>query len=209
MCARAVDSLLAQTKDMWHCVIAKNGGTEFLGSYVAHLGPRLNDQRIRLLVLPGKGLGYALNQALGPFLPSYRAWANLEDDDEWDPEYLEVMWQHLKSGPDVVHCLQRQEPQAQQSNGGPMDAERIRRQNWINWPMCLFRAKVYRKVGPICEDCGPSTDWDWHLRCTKAGMEYKFIERDLVTHHWHGSNYCLSKRKPHVVPKRLEEGVYD
>lgn len=208
MCTRAVDSLLRQDMRDWSGVIAKNGGTEYLGSYIAELGPRLNDNRIKLLVLPARGLGYALNQALRPFLPGHQAWANLEDDDEWDENFLSKMVPHLK-GVDVVHCLQRQEPTQKQSDGGPMDVEKLTRQNWINWPMCLFKTKVYRKVGAICEDCGPGTDWDWHLRCVQAGMEYKFLEIPLVTHHWHGANLCLRQRKHPVVRDRIEEGVYE
>lgn len=212
MCARAVDSLMAQTCEDWSLVIAKNGGTECLGSYVAELGPRLNDERVKMLVLPQNGLGYALNEALDPFLAGHRAWANLEDDDEWHPYFLEVMLKHLKKG-DVAHCLQKQVPRPKQSNGGKMNASRLKWQNWINWPMCLWSARVYSEVGPIAEDCGAATDWDWHLRCVRAGMKYVFVDRALVTHHWHpnsGSpNYCLRDRKNPIVSKRIEEGAYD
>ena len=207
MCARAVDSLLAQSYDDWECVISKNGGTECLGSYVAELGPRINDKRIRMLVLPGRGLGYALNQALLPFLAGHQAWANLEDDDEWDEDFLNIMIREL-CGVDIVHCLQRQEPMEKQSNGGKMNTTRLTRSNWINWPMCLFKNRVYKRVGPIAEYAGASTDWDWHLKCVQAGMEYKFVEKTLVTHHWHGGNYCTKEKKNAKVLNRIEKGFY-
>jgi len=208
MCARALDSLLAQTFEDWNCVISKNGGSEAFGSYVCELGDRLNDSRVRLMTLPGRGLGYALNGALAPFLSGYNAWANLEDDDEWDPRFLEVMSRELK-GADVVHCLQRQVPDRKQSNGGVMNPARLRTQNWINWPMCLWKKRTYTKVGPISEDCGPSTDWDWHLRCVQRGIRYKFVADTLVTHHWHGNNYCIKKRYHPIVPQRIRDGFYD
>jgi len=191
----------------WNCVIAKNGGSKCLSSYVDSLGPRLDDERVRMLVLPGRGLGYALNQALGPLLDEYDAWANLEDDDEWHEDFLKVMWENLP-GHDVAHCLQEQVPVTKQSNGGKMNTASLKRRNWINWPMCLFRSRVYREVGPISEDSGSATDWDWHLRCTSAGFKYKFVNTALVTHHWHGKNYCLSEKTNTNVLERIREGVY-
>jgi len=160
-----------------------------------------------MLVSPCRGLGYALNQVLRPFLADYKAWANLEDDDEWKKDFLEVMWRNL-AGSDVAHCLQHQVPHPKQSNGGKMNTTRLQRSNWINWPMCLFKKHVYSQVGPIAEDAGSATDWDWHLRCVQAGMEYKFVEKQLVIHHWHGSNYCTRERRNPEVLRRIKEGAY-
>lgn len=212
LCARALDSLVAQNFGSWDCVIAKNGGSERLGQYVAELGPRLNDNRIRMLVLPKRGLGYALNEAIAHFGADHRAFANLEDDDEWDPDFLRIMYRELnRTGADIVHCYQRQEPRARQSNGGPMSTSEIRVHNWVNWPECLCRVKLWHTVGGVCQEAGPATDWDWHLRCLQAGAKYHFVPETLVTHHWHESNYCIQNRDDgkQFVLQRVQEGFYD
>ena len=89
-----------------------------------------------------------------------------------------------------------------------MDKRFIRRENWINFPMCLFKADLFERVGGFCNEAGPATDWDWHLRCLKAGARYQFVPQTLVTHHWHGGNYCLGTNNTRFIRQRMEAGVY-
>lgn len=210
MCRRAVDSLLQQTFTNWDLVIAKNGKGS-LGLYEDAMASLLSYPRIRMLVLPGKGLAYTLNSTLAAFGQGHEFFANLEDDDEWAPEFLATMTQALATGASVAHCLQRQEPSRKQSDGGPMDKARIKVHNWINFPMCLFRTDLWlnRVKETFCPEAGPATDWDWHLRCLQAGAVYKYVPRTLVTHHWHGSNYCLAANHAALIKDRIAQGVYD
>lgn len=221
MCARAARSVLAQKYENWDCIIALNGmegcGHEKATAYTKALGDLLCRPSFYLWRMRESGLGKSLNYGVGLGLKVTQAsyWMNLEDDDELDPDYLEVMVSAaVESGADVVHCLQRQVPGKIQSDGGPMHPIHLQRRNWINWPMCLWRKEVYEKVGPIAEDVGPSTDWDYHLRCVKAGIKYHFVDRVLVTHHWHSGgkggtpNYCLLVDGRPYIAKRRAEGVY-
>lgn len=208
MCARAVQSVLRQKYENWECIVALNGGVKLYGEYDVALADR--PANVTLTWTPRVGLGVTLNDTLAVMCllePDY--WMNLEDDDELDPDFLEVMVSAaVESGADVVHCLQRQVPRKIQSDGGPMHPIYLQRRNWINWPMCLWRKEVYEEVGPIAEDVGPSTDWDYHLRCVKAGIKYHFVDQVLVTHHWHGDNYCLHVDGTQHIARRRREGVY-
>jgi len=207
MCRRAVDSLLHQDFASWDLVIVKNGGDS--AEYGKVFADLLSHPRIRLLVMHEAGLGNALNAGLSLYLAGHQYFANLEDDDEWDPTFLRRMHQEAqKSAADVVHCLQRQKPGQKQSNGGPMDVKMLRHRNWINFPMCLFRSSLVERVGLFCNEAGPATDWDWHLRCTAVGATYRFIHEVLVTHHWHGSNYCLQQQDSQFVKEKLKAGGY-
>ena len=206
---RAIESLTAQQHRNWTCVIAKNGGDERLAEYRRSLGGLLDLPNVDLLVLPRKGLGYALNEAATRYLGFHGAFAVLEDDDEWDPNFLPMMHQALKAnGAHVVHCLQRQVPNQKQSNGGPMDADSMRTHNWINFPMCLYRADLYFEAGGFSEEVGPATDWDWHLRCLKAGAKYHLVPETLVTHHWHGGNYCTKENGRPAIMEQMRQGAY-
>ena len=211
LCKRAIGSLVAQDFEMWDAVILKNKGTHRLQEYVGELGDFLDHPRISMCVVPGSGLAYALNQACRHFLTGHEYFASLEDDDEWDPGFLRVMANELDCNSnvaDVVHCLQRQEPMPRQSDGGKMDKDEIRRHNWINWPMCMWKAKVWRGIGGFCEDVGPAVDWDTHLRALARGFNYRFVNNTLVTHHWHGGNYCLEVEGKGAIMKRMERGIY-
>lgn len=205
MCLRAVRSLQRQRYTAWSLVVALNGGDSRRAEYEETLA----GTSATLLVLPGKGLAYALNETLRLARAGHEYFANLEDDDEWDPRFLGVMVQALEQGGDIAHCLQKQEPVQKQSNGGPMDRHSIKTHNWINFPMCLFRTDLWRDGVKFCPGAGPATDWDWHLRCLQAGATYKFVPRTLVTHHWHGGNYCLAANHVAFIRARIAKGVYN
>jgi len=209
MCGRAIKSLTTQNFGSWSSIIAKNGGELFLDAYRSVLRKPLALTNVHLLTLPGRGLGYALNEALRQYLRGHNAFAVLEDDDEWDVDLLRVLYQAMTtSGADVTHCLQRQVPIQKQSPGGPMNPDLIRKRNWLNFPMCLFRASLFERIGGFSEEAGPATDWDWHLRILKAGGKYHFVNEVLVTHHWHSSNYCIKvDGKPHVTAQ-IRAGAY-
>ena len=209
LCARAVRSLLRQTLALWELGIVKNGGTHLLDEYEEALGDVLGHPRVRLHVIDGRGLGNALNAGVRRFrLSRHTHFANLEDDDEWHPDFLNAMYRHVReTGADVAHCLQRQVPAVRQSNGGPINRQ-ILHCNWINFPMCLFDAGLIDRVGEFCEEAGPAVDWDWHLRCLKAGARYSFLPQTLVTHHWHRDNFSLNVDGTPFVMRRMREGVY-
>lgn len=199
LCRRAVASLLAQDFRDWTLVIAKNGGTDLVDAYESHLAPYLSDPRVRLLVLPGKGIGYALNQAIREFQNDHEYFAILEDDDEWAPTFLHRMKGAVdQSGAEIALCKCRQLPEAKGGwgPGGPMRPGLILMGSWIAFPQCLFRMRVHRSVGDFAEDSGAATDWDWQIRCAAAELKHTFVDETLMTHHWHGDNYCQREGKP-------------
>lgn len=219
LCARAVESVLRQKYWDWYLVVAINGMPECMDDWA------IKEQKYKDAIgdLPlGKGhymscheagLGVTLNAVLKPALlgecQQFDYWMNLEDDDKLYPDYLKVMVDALEtSGADVVNCLQRQEPRKLQSAGGAMNADYLQSRNWINWPECLWRREVYERVGPVAEDVGPATDWDYHLRAVKAGIKYHFVGQTLVIHHWHNDNYCLHVDGKGVIAKKKAEGAY-
>ncbi len=209
MCARALKSVLRQDFASWDAVIAKNGGEDHLDAYMSALRGPLALPNVRIEVLPEKGLGYALNRAAEWHLRDHDAFAVLEDDDEWDPAFLQVMYRELmRSGADVAHCLQRQVPYRRQSPGGPMNQGAICKRNWINFPMCLFRASLFERAGGFSEEAGPATDWDWHLRILAVKGKYQFVNETLATHHWHDHNYCIEVDGEPFIRRQLKEGTY-
>jgi tetratricopeptide (TPR) repeat protein len=211
LCPRAVASLVAQDCADWTLVIAKNGGSDLLAEYEQQLTPYLGDPRVRLLVLPGKGLGYALNSAINQYGNDHVYFAILEDDDEWAPGFISSMKGALdRTGADVANCLQCQVPEARQPAGGPVNPGLMLMQNWINFPMCLFRMSLFQATGGFSEEVGSATDWDWQLRCLGAGAQYTFVNETLVTHHWHGDNYCLQAGAPAYagIVERMRSGRY-
>lgn len=209
-CRRAVGSLLKQTFTDWSLVVAKNGGRRGFHEYVTALDDVMDTPRAHFVIFLQSGLGYALNEAVSQFVEGHDYFANLEDDDEWDPDFLKTMYREARrTQADVVNCLQRQIPVGKQSSGGQMDEDDIYRHNWINFPMCLFRANLFERADGFCNEAGPATDWDWHLRCLSAGARYHFVPEVLVTHHWHGDNYCIKEDGAPQIRQWIREGRYE
>ena len=209
MCRRAVDSLLRQNFAAWGLVISKNGGPAMVPEYLESLGDILYDKRVRFLISPLKGLGYGINEGARRFIDDFSYVSVLEDDDEWMPNFLPTMVKAAnQSCADVIHCKQAQVPEKRQSNGAPMDPKYIRRRNWVNWPECLIRRSMFKKVKGATNEAGPATDWDFHLKALGAGAKYHFVNQVLVIHHWHGENYCINVNGIDLMLKRIEEGVY-
>jgi GT2 family glycosyltransferase len=203
---------MRQKSPNWGLVIAKNGGSFHTPDYIEALSDILDHPKVRLLILPKRGLGYALNEAFRHFNEGYKYFANLEDDDEWGEHFLTTMVKTLeKTDADVAHCQQRQTPTPIQSNGEPMDTDTLKRHNWINFPMCLFRSELVRKVDGFCNAAGPATDWDFHLRAVQAGARYVFVNKPMVTHHWHDDNYCVTHKRGGsiYVKEQIKGGHYD
>ena len=210
MCRWAVTSLIWQESPDWSLIIAKNGGTH-VKEYLEALNGVLTYPKITYLMLPKQGLGYALNKGVA-LREGHDYFAVLEDDDEWDPKFLSrLVAVGDSTRGDVIHCKQRQIPMNRQGNGVPMVRKEMHKQNAINFPMCLFRTSLVERVGQFCNEAGPATDWDWHLRCIDADAKYVFVPEVLVTHNWHdGSspNYCSTHNNNDFIRQRQEEGVY-
>ncbi len=207
MCLRAIKSALGQTYVHWNMVVAKND--KLKKEEYTSMFSRFHDPRITVMEYPKSGLGYALNRACQGFLLGFDLFTVLEDDDEIDPTYIEELVGFQKeTGADVVHCKQRQVPDKLQSDGDHMNLVNIQKRNWINFPECVFKSSLYEDH-QFSEECGPSTDWDWHLQNVMvSNAEYRFLDKVLVTHHWHGRNYCQKDSNFNWMRVRIDVGYY-
>ena len=209
-CLRAVQSLCKQKYKDWECLVVKNGDKMPDKKYRQALSPALGG-KVKMISVLNPGLPQALNTGCEAFLDEHEYFAVLEDDDEWMPNFLTSMTRAMQLFPktDVAHCHQRQMPEKKQSNGGHMDSKRLLRQNWINFPMCLFRARLFKDAGGFDVLAGPATDWAWHLACVYgADANYKFVNETLVIHHWHGENYCLKVTNTAYIKKLIKRRKY-
>lgn len=100
--------------------------------------------------------------------------AVLDDDDTFDPNYLEVMSQNLE-GADVVYSWCRA-PHLQSE----FDPELLRRENYIDGE-CLIRTEALREIGgyPV----GPrAEDYALWIRMLEAGMRFRCVPQALRDH---------------------------
>ena len=101
--------------------------------------------------------------------------AVLDDDDTFDPNYLEVMAQHFDEA-DVVYSYCR----GYQHAFGPFDPERLQTENYIDGEACI-RTEALRAVGgyPVSDIV---EDWQLWKIMVAAGCRFVCVPEVLRTH---------------------------
>ena len=212
---RALASLRDQTRPDWQAIVVKNGD-RLPAEYAEVRAAWRGEGRIRFLHHPVAGLPVALNQGLRVVEGSYLS--ILEDDDEWEPTFLEEMARCLDSRPevDVVYCDQAEYEGGRIVNrvgppAGPFQRWRLLQGNWIAFPMAMFRRECLQTLGDLDELCDGATDWDTWLRLSRR-HRFLHLERVLVKHHWHGENLSLDRTRMDpasaLVRRRIRRAYY-
>ncbi len=187
---RALTTLLAQGYERWEAIVVGDACTDDTGERIAALGdPRIrfvnlpvrgpypDDPQERWLVagIPGMNLGARL--AAGTWI------APLDDDDEWEPDHLEVL----------LDAARREEAELAYGrlrgvhHDPPVDIE------IGTWPPRIgdfgFQGAIYnaalRDFGydPACRHVGEPGDWNLARRMWEAGVRFTFVDRVVST--WH------------------------
>jgi glycosyltransferase involved in cell wall biosynthesis len=180
----AIDSVLAQTWRDFELLVIDDGSTDGTVPLVERY---TRDPRVRVLHKSNGGISSARNAALRA--ASGELIALLDGDDAWDPEFLESQVSILSTRPaiDVVTANAR-------NLGGDRDGEPAR-----PWPdarphpdllgmiadeqavfiMCVFRRRVYERIGEFDESLRTNEDYDYWLRAAMAGFRFHRNPRPL------------------------------
>lgn len=102
--------------------------------------------------------------------------AVLDDDDLFDPTYLERCAEHFHEA-EVVYTYCRNDFNHPE---GPFDAERLMRENFIDGE-CLIRTDVIREFGgyPVSDQM---EDWELFKRLAQVGARFVCIPERLRDH---------------------------
>lgn len=199
---RALDSLLAQTRPDWSCLIVTNAlSDEDRPKYDETLAPYLADPRITRLDKTEGGIPQAINAGFGATQGDYVA--VLEDDDTWEPGFLELMARPLDRHPSLgmTFCGLAEDHSGTAVKSHHIepvpefDWAKLQQGNGICWPMVLLRRSVIvGQLGGIDEQAGGCCDWDTWLRLGRVTRVAR-VHHTLATHYWHAGNFSTSARQ--------------
>lgn len=197
MLARALASVQSQTFTNWHLVVVNNGGnTAAVDSIVQIAQQRTQPGNITVLHLPHRvGMEEASNQGLA--YTDSEFFAIHDDDDSWNPSYLEVAVPALKNNPAASAVLtgvyrvhetyKNQKMWPVHIEKFPLTQEKLTYNGMIGgntFPpiAALFRRSVLQKVGLFDASLPVLGDWEFNLRAVREGP-FVFIPQRLANYH--------------------------
>lgn len=120
--------------------------------------------------------------------------ALLDDDDEWLPDHIELLWRHAQqTRADLVYpwfTVPGGFDPWPHREGQPFDREALRSENYIPITV-LVRTELLRAVGgftPKGPPENPCDDWGTWDALLAAGAKFEHLNRRTWTWHWHGGN---------------------
>lgn len=120
--------------------------------------------------------------------------ALLDDDDEWQPDHIELLWRHAReTQADLVYpwfTVPGGFDPWPHREGQPFDREALRSENYIPITV-LVRTELLLDVGgftPKGPPENPCDDWGTWERLLDEGARFEHLNRRTWTWHWHGAN---------------------
>jgi glycosyltransferase involved in cell wall biosynthesis len=212
---RAIASILAQTFADFEVLVVDDGSTDHTPGVLAGIG----DPRLRIIRLdPNGGISRARNAALATARGEWLAF--LDDDNEWEPEYLARQLALAESHPHagVVYCRARRRdvrtgrdmavPEAVWQ--GPVFRRLVA--GWMPLVSCtLVRRAALADAGGFDESLRASEDRDMWLRLARR-TDFAGTTAVLVARHEHrgaqlSRNYPLLLRDAAVLDRTWKAAI--
>lgn len=186
----AIESLRAQTRPDWECVVVDDGSTDDTAEVVAGFAAR--DPRVRLLRQENRRQAAARNNGLRHSSGRYVQF--LDADDLIEPRKLELQAEHLERHPGAgivygdarffptedpgarLHTMYGEDRPWQPglSGEGAEVLLPLLRHNSVMIGATLVRREVVERVGAFDEELPAIEDWHYWLRCAAAGVRFDY-----------------------------------
>ncbi len=192
--ARAIDSILAQSRQDFEVLVVDDGSTDQTRAVVQGY-PNRGERRVRYVWQENRGLPGARNTGIraarGELI------ALLDADDSWRPEFLAATGAYLEAHPEAgaVHTgcffIDARENRLPQVSTGTVPAGMMRTAlvggEFFIPSAVLVRRRCFDQVGLFDESLRASEDWDMWLRVA-AAVPFGSLPDPLVEYRIHDGN---------------------
>lgn len=189
--SQALDSVQAQTFRDYEVIVVNDGSEDR-----AELEQILNSHPLPLIYISqeNKGVSAARNAAIR--IAQGEFYAQLDADDQWTPDYLEVQLRILRDNPDVALVYPNATIVSDDASSGlefmkisPSEGdvtfESLVRQRCVVMTCVTARMSVIRDAGMFDESMRSCEDFDLWLRIVKNGGRIVYHRRPLALYRRH------------------------
>lgn len=212
----AILRILKQTYPHFELIIVDDGSTDNTPEVVEEIKKETGDDRIRFIHFEThRGGAQARNAAMRAAKGKYIA--SQDDDDEWEPAYLERQVNNLENLPDeygmsyvsYLRILSNGKkvpmpPRAFKPKSGYIYGGDIMHKNYCPFQAGMIRKSVLEKVGLVCEQIDSLYDWEMWLRIAK---KYKIAHIDEPLFTWRYTPNSNSS-DPKKIQRQIEARNY-
>lgn len=209
MLLRCVKAVLAQTYRDFEVIVVDDGSKTAVRA-LSIIGDKFEEADIRLRVLDmPENTGYSttpFNAGIHHSCGTYIAYC--DDDNEWDPDHLELLIDKIESsGAEFVYSRWRYKgkgikddlefpynPPTRAARAGLVQKPEY---NFIDTSSILHaKAAVIAKLGPSIwnEDARRVGDWHFARTCILLGVKMDCVNKVTFSYYWHDSN--IQKTRP-------------
>lgn len=210
--AATLESILAQTRDYWECIIVDDGSTDDTAAVASTFAER--DARFSVVRQQNAGVSAARNMGFARSTPKTKYVIFLDADDVWEPTALQDLSDALNEQPEAVgSCglaryigadgipLEYDYMSFGRERYGYEDGKVVRlrpdqptnftsfliRFSMIPPGTVLLRRSIIEKAGEWNSHLSLAEDWEMFGRMSRWGA-YVFLDRCVVSYRKHNSN---------------------
>lgn len=180
-------SLSCQTREDWRAIVIDDGSVldDSLDIVETHGDPRIEVVRHSGSLGPGAARNTGIRRAASEFI------APVDCDDRLTPVFLERLLPVLQNDPaaDLVfpdfEVFGEASGQLRHRAGS---AEELLIEQWLPGPGCLYRRRLWERVGGYCEAeelRGGDEDWDFYLTASSSGFVARHVPELLYRYRVH------------------------
>jgi glycosyltransferase involved in cell wall biosynthesis len=180
----AIESVLAQTYRPIELIVVDDGSKDRTAEIAGSFGPHLVCHR-----QANGGPPAARNQGLALAGGDYIGF--LDADDVYEPDSCKFQIDKLRRHPGVEIVIGRL--LREELAGSPGDAMTFKpvateTQIDLHLGVCIFRRRVFERVGLLDERLRHSDDWDWFMRARELGVVMLAHEEIVMRQRLHANN---------------------